>query len=434
MRATRYHIGEALWVVGGQAATALGTLVGVRVLTQYLAPAAYGVVSLSLGISTLAISLIATPLTQAAIHFYPSVAERGSVHELLESLARCFRAMIPWIALVALLGGFTFIKWAHGSPLLVLLLALLLSSDCWRSANLSLLNAARRQDRFSLWMAADAWSRPLAASVAARMFGQSPVAVLGAYVLVSAVLLFLFSRRLWPRGTTPSTVRGDLPRTLDARMWSYALPLLPLGLIAWASNLSDRYIIGGVLGTADAGRYAAMYGVASSPFTIAGGTAEQGLRPLYQVAVSRADHARARRILGLWAMTVVGLCFIGLLLFVFAHRTIAAFLVGRSYRPASYLMPWIAAGYAIRSTSYVFERVCYAYGQTRRVLIIQLCAVVATLVATPLGVFSLGLQGAAMAVPVYFSLQLIVAILLARRTISNSRPLPDSSAVAPTGA
>ncbi len=68
-------------------------------------------------------------------------------------------------------------------------------------------------------------------------------------------------------------------------------------------------------------------------------------------------------------------------------------------RHASGLMPWIASGYAIRATSYVFERVCYAYGATRRVLLIQLCAVIATFALTPLAVITLGLKGAAMAVP-----------------------------------
>ena len=92
-------------------------------------------------------------------------------------------------------------------------------------------------------------------------------------------------------------------------------------------------------------------------------------------------------------------------------------LVGKPYRGAASLMPWIAAGYAIRATSYVFERVCYAYGQTRRVLAIQLCAVAATIVCTPAGVIYWGLKGAAMAVPAYFSVQLAAAIFLARRTM-----------------
>ncbi|MDB6011901.1 MAG: hypothetical protein JWL65_4151, partial [Gammaproteobacteria bacterium] len=74
----RRHLTDALWVISGTALSAVGTLVGIRVLTQYLAPAAYGAVSLALGLSTLAISLVATPLTQAAIHYYPALTQSDS--------------------------------------------------------------------------------------------------------------------------------------------------------------------------------------------------------------------------------------------------------------------------------------------------------------------------------------------------------------------
>jgi O-antigen/teichoic acid export membrane protein len=415
------HLTEIAWVVGGQAFTALGTVVGVRILTQALNPSAYGTVSLALGLSTLAINLVAAPLTQAAIHFYPNVVAEGSVRELLASVLRCYRVMAPWILSAALVGGIVYVASGQGTPVLVILLTLLFASDCWRSANLSLLYAARRQRRSALWMAGDSWSRPLAAAAAVLAFGQSPVAVLAAYVLVSAGLVTVFSHRLWPQG------RDDLnddslarSRGWDSRLWKYALPLIPLGIVSWASTLGDRYIIGGMLGIADAGVYAAVYGLSSIPFLLVSGTAEQGLRPIYQMAVSRGDRARASRILLLWFAIVVAVCCVGVLVFAFGHETIASLVVAVPYRRASGLMPWIATGYAIRAISSVPERVCYAYGETRRVLFIQVLAVAATAVVTPLGILTLGIRGAAMAVPVYFSIQLTIAAVLARRTIREA--------------
>jgi O-antigen/teichoic acid export membrane protein len=416
----RRQLAEVCWVIGGQAATALGTLVGVRILTQYLSPDGYGVVSLATGMSTLAISLIAAPITQAAIHFYPGIVADGSASELLAAVARCYRTMAPWAALVAVAGGIFYVIWGHGSPVLVILLGLLLTSDCWRSANLSLLNAARRQERYGLWTAADAWSRPLAASLVVVLVGQSPGAVLASYVVVSACLLVIFSYRLWPAGEDVTARAAERAQALDTSMWSYALPLVPLGVISWASTLGDRYIIGGLLGVADAGIYAAVYGLSCSPFLILNGTVEQALRPIYQTAVTRAETARARRILGIWLAVVVGAGSFGVLLYIFGHDILASLFVGKSYRGAASLMPWIAAGYAIRATSYVFERVCYAFGRTRRVLTIQLCAVVAAVALTPLGVISFGLKGAAMAVPACFSVQLAVAVFVARRTMRDA--------------
>jgi len=407
---------EVGWVVGGQAATALGTLVGVRILTQFLSPDGYGVVSLATGLSVLAINLVAAPITQAAIHFYPGVVAAGSASELLAAVLRCYRTMAPWIAGAAVVGGGAYIYLDHGSAALVVVLGLLFACDCWRSANLSLLNAARRQERYGLWMAADAWSRPLAASLVVVLVGQSPAMVLASYLVVSVLLLVTFSRGLWPKeGGAKLPVERE--RDLDARMWAYALPLIPLGVISWASTLGDRYVIGGLLGVADAGIYAAVYGLSNSPFMIFNGMAEQALRPIYQTAVSRGDHARSRRILAIWLVAVISAGLLGVTVFVLGHDLLATLFVGKQFRSGASLMPWIGAGYAIRAISYVFERVCYAYGETRRVLTIQICAVVATFVLTPLGVITLGLKGAAMAVPIYFSVQLIAAVYFARRTM-----------------
>jgi O-antigen/teichoic acid export membrane protein len=237
------------------------------------------------------------------------------------------------------------------------------------------------------------------------------VHVLAAYLLVSALLLVLFARRTWPAaGASHATAQ------LSSLMWRYALPLVPLGLIGWVNNLSDRYLIGATLGLEQAGIYAAMYGLASMPFMAAGGTLEQALRPVYQNAVAAGEEARAQMLLRQWlfAVTAVGAC--GVAVFAWGHEHIAGLLLGSRFRGESALMPWIAAGYAIRSLAYVYERMCYAVGQTRSVLVIQSSAAAVTLVATPIGALGWGLRGAAMAAPDYFGVQLLVAMMLARRS------------------
>lgn len=417
----RRHLTDAFWVISGTALSAVGTLVGIRVLTQFLAPGAYGAVSLALGLSTLTISLLATPLTQAAIHYYPALTQSDSTTELLRSLRRSFGRAIPWIVAGAVLAAIAYMRWGGGSPLLVGILVLLLASDCWRSANLSLLNAARRHRPYALWVAGDAALRPLAAVLGVLLLGSAPEVVLGAYVVVSVTLVLIFSRR--HGGAEAASRRPYSPvqsAALDKKLWAYAVPLIPLGVIGWISNLGDRYIIGGFLSVADAGVYAAIYGLSSSPFLMVGGTVELALRPIHQAAVARGDQGHSQKIYRLWLISVAAVCGVGVLALVFGHRLIASLFVGAAYRHASDLMPWIGLGYAIRSVSSVFERMCYAYGQTRRVLMIQSWSVAATLVATPLGVLTLGLNGAAMAVPVYFSVQLVAAIALARRTIKQS--------------
>jgi O-antigen/teichoic acid export membrane protein len=428
---TRFR-SEVFWVVAGQALTAVGTLLGVRLITQMLAPAQYGVLSLALGMSVLAGNLVTSPLTQAAIHFYPRYrTERLS--ELRAALLRGFRRFIPWITLAALIGGAYYSHSGRGSPWLVLLVLLLFALECWRTSCLSLLNAARRQRRYGLWSACDAWFRPLAAVAAVLVAGHVATAALLGYVLTSATLSLLWSRNLWPVRAAQA-VPTQQARALDSAMWAYALPLIPLGLLTWVTTLGDRYIIGGVLSVGDAGLYAAVYGLAYSPFMIVNSAAEQAIRPVYQTAVSHGEQQRAQRLLWLWLASVSLLCAAGVLLFATTHDFIARMLISPGYRHASWLMPWVALGYGIRCVSYVFERVCYAYGRTWRVLLIQVCAAATTLMVTPLAVRNFGLRGAACAVPVCFAVQCLAAMLLARRTIreaSGTHLAPQLQAAGP---
>lgn len=405
------------WVVGGQAATAAGTVLGVRLLTQYIPPATFGTVSLALGVGALALNVACTPLTQAAMHFYPSLAASGSAGELQRSLRKSLQYSAKWALLAIALGGSLFTLVYSGSPAIVVLIALLLICDAWRSTGLALANAARDHKRYALWQSADAWGRPLLATAAVLILGESAPVVLAAYVGASALLIATFALRAGHQSpeTDSRAHQSDSGAQLDSRLWRYAFPLIPLGLISWANGLGDRYIIGGLLSVADTGIYAASYGLASRPLLIISATIELVVRPVYQSAVSAGDHARANRLLLLWfaAITAVGI-------FVVAatalwRTEIAALLLGPQYRGGADLMPWIAAGYSLLTISYVFERVCYAHARTHSVLLVQACTVTAAVITTTVGTLNWGLIGAAMAIPVYFSVQLTAAVLLAQR-------------------
>lgn len=425
-------LSDVLWIGGAQIAAALGTLIGVRILTQVLPPGPYGVVSLALGIATLVTTLMAAPLTQAAMHYYPALVAQGSAGTLRVALRRGFLRMAPWVMLAAVVGAVVFVRWDASSPILSAVLLALVASGYWRSVNLSLLNSARLHGRLGFWTAADAWARPLSGAAVVLTIGPSPIAVLAAYAGISALLVLLLSDRPTSEGArAAASLSPEESKALDMRLWSYALPLVPLGIISWASSLGDRYIIGGLLSIADAGVYAALYGLASTPFIILQTTLEQGLRPIHQNAVSGADHLRAASILRLWLGASVVLGGLGVVALIMGHEWLASLLVGPSYRHASDLLPWVGAGYAIRAVSYVFERVCYAYGRTRRVLVTQLCGALTAAAFTPAAVVALGLKGAAIAVPAYFAVQLVTAVFLARRTLRDAAQ-PSARVAAPS--
>lgn len=414
----RKHLHDAVWLASGQALAAVGTLVGVRLLTHALPPQTFGAISLGLAGVALMIATLCTPLTQAVIHSYAAYAQNGRLYELRSGLRLAAKRMLRWavpafvlaIAVCAVAAP----RWLSAAVLLMLLLA----SDVRRSVHISVLNAARRHRRYAIWTACDACARPLVALAAVLTIAQSPAVVFGAHLLASLTLTAVFSSRLFGNGAEESVVPAtDGAIELSARLWQFALPLIPVGLISWSNNLSDRYIIGGMLGLDAAGVYAATFGLASAPFIMLTAVLEQAFRPAYQDAVSSQRRDRAERVFGLWLLTTIVVALLGVLAFSVFRELIAELLLGPLYRSAATLMPWIAAGYALRAVACVFERVCYVHARTARVLIVQLCVLAATLTVTPLAILMWGLQGAAFAVPICFAIYLAAAIGLARLTL-----------------
>lgn len=412
----RSILGEAGWVIFGQAATALATLVGLRLITEFVPPAVYGTVALVLGVVALAQGLAVGPLMQAVLRFHPDVAAVGGAAELRRAANRALRRPLL-LALTSLV--VSAMVWVYFEPrqlwLAPFALALFLAETA-RSVEITFLNAARRQRAMALLVASDAWLRPVAAVFAVWLWGPHGAAVLGGYLVGAVVPLSVYwAAACLSRAAADGQAKAKsaVPE-LACRLKSYAWPLTALPLIAWVSGQADRYIIGAFAGVSAAGLYAALYGLASKPFLMISASVELVLRQPFYARVGAADHAGARRALGVWLGCVLTAAATIALAFLLFHAEIAEVLFAAAYRADSALMGWIAAGYVLLAAAQVLERVCYACHDTRGVLGVQLAgALLSIAIAAPL-VWRYGIAGAAWAVPAYFGVQLLLTMVRAR--------------------
>ena len=69
---------ESFWIALGQTAAVIGSVVGIRVLTQVLPPTVYGELALGMTLATLALYIVFNPLSNACLRFY------APAHEALE--------------------------------------------------------------------------------------------------------------------------------------------------------------------------------------------------------------------------------------------------------------------------------------------------------------------------------------------------------------
>jgi O-antigen/teichoic acid export membrane protein len=242
--------------------------------------------------------------------------------------------------------------------------------------------------------------------------------VLAAFIVTSVALYFLLKRKLVGPSAAVQPAREEMER-LFQEFRSYTRPLIPIGLIGWTSNMADRYMIGGLLSSKEVGTYVAVYGLASRPTLMLSSIAETAIRPAYYEALRRQSGA-SKKYIGAWFL-ISGFGSAALWAgFALFHEEVASLLLGPAFRDGAYLAPWIAAGYGLLALVHITTRVCFAHDATKSVLLSEATgAVLSVVVGFPM-IYFYGLEGAAMAVPVYFGMQLLLSAYLARRASGGS--------------
>ncbi len=359
---------EGVWVGTAQVLGALGSLVGLRILTEVTTPPIYGQLALLLGVSSLGKNLFFAPPLQAALRFYPDASVGGRVARLRRLLLALIRRSASGLASVLFVVG---VVWSLVSrswvPLAWLVaVGLFVTFDAVKELEVNLLNAARRQRVFAVWTTLDAWSKPLVASLATLLLGASSVCLLFGYVLgVAGVYAIL--RRWRVREGQPRALRDDerWERETRSQVLQYGWPFAPLALLSWMTNLADRYFLAGISGAGAAGLYSATYALASQPFVMMGGLLALTLRPVLFDAAARGDRATTRRVFGLWLVTVCALGASGVLLLSLLGGLLVRVVLGEAFRGATSFLPWIAAAYALWCVQQGFEMLIYLRRRTK---------------------------------------------------------------------
>lgn len=421
--APKIIVREGAWSAFGKITTALGTLIGVRLLTEFVPKEVYGKISLLIGIVTLCSNLFASPLISAAQRFHPEMALSGKVPQLRRTIVGILKWTVGLLAGFILFSGIFARSRAIPYPVFAALAAFLIV-QVMRNLEVGFLTAARRQKEVALWSISEAWLKPAFAVLLVILLGDSPQSVLLAYFAAIGVILFCFHLLPVPvEGCDSSKVPFETDTELMAKIQRYAKPLVPLALVAWISNLSDRYIISGSLGVGQVGIYTAGYGLLSMPFLMTGGIIGQTLRPPYYQAVSAGNITIEKRLLRTQLAFTVVVCGAGVVAVFFLRNLIATLLLAKEYRSAVSLMTWIAAGITLQVISQIFEGILIAHKRTGFLLTVHSFGAIVCVLSVYFLIRRFNLIGAAMACPVYYLSMLMLGIVMAAIALKKPKTI-----------
>jgi O-antigen/teichoic acid export membrane protein len=408
---------EGVWSTSGKVTTALGTLVGIRLLTEFVPKETYGKLSLIVGIMMLGNNFFTGPLFLAAQRFYPDAAISGKVPLFRHTIV----SVLKWLAIslsgMVLIASLVYTHYHTLSYLVFVALAGCMVLKMALRLEVCLLTAARRQKASAVCQAAEAWGKPLFAILIVLLLGATCQSVLLGYFLATAgIVLCIHLFPIRREGVDNSKGPFETDKELLKNIWIYAMPLIPQALVGWVISFSDRYIVGGLLGTGAVGIYAVAYGVIGMPFLIVGASISQTLRPPYFDAVSNGDKRLEKKMLRTRLMTVLLVSAFGVIAVYCLRHWIAVIFLAEEYRSSTLLMPWIAAGMGFQILAQVFDCVLFAYKRTKLILLSQIIGAIVCVLSVFLLTIRFGLLGAAIACPVYFlSLVIVKLMLLARK-------------------
>lgn len=363
---------EGSWIVIGQMATLAGSLVLVRLLTEYLSPIEYGQLALGLTVAGLVNQVVMGGAGNGIGRFYSIAAETNDLRGYLRASRRLLAyatAVVVILALV-LMAGLLWLGYSHWMGLAAAALVFSVLSGYNSSLN-GIQNAARQRAIVALHGGLDAWLKILLAVGVILWLGSSSTAVVIAYagssLLVTGSQLF-FLRRLIPYQSTPDRDTTQWMR----QMWAYSWPMAAGGLFNWGYYASQRWSLELFASTEEVGQFYALTQIAYTPISMAGAMFLSFLLP---ILFARAGDATSTERLRSTHRVVALVAMIGLLMTItlavvsyFAHELVFFLLAAPEYHDISPYMPFVILAAGILQVSHALGSSMLISNKTRSVL------------------------------------------------------------------
>lgn len=409
---------EGLWIACGQAAAVVGALVGVRLLTEFLDPAAYGELALGMTAATLVNQVVLGPLGNGAMRFYAPAVERGDVGGYLVAARRLLLRATGVIGLILLVAVASLVVIERPDLIEMTAAALVFALVSGCNAILSgIQNAARQRSVVALHQGTEPWARFLIAVALMLVLHATSAVAMWGYAVVSALVL-ASQYRFFHRSVQVHATASHAGHWMN-QIWTYSWPFSAWGIFTWLQLASDRWALEKFATTQEVGLYVVLYQLGYYPISMATGMAVQFLSP---IVYGRAGDARNtvrnqgvnQLIRQLTALALGLTCIASLAAFVF-HRQIFAIFVSEGYASVSSLLPWVVFSGGLFAAGQTMALELMSLMKTRAMVIVKIGTALLGVTLNFAGAYWYGTAGVVFASVLFSASYLVWMSILSRR-------------------
>ncbi|TAJ80670.1 MAG: lipopolysaccharide biosynthesis protein [Gallionellaceae bacterium] len=387
---------EGSWIVFGQVLMVVGSLAGVRLLTELLPPDAYGELALGMTVATLVNQIILGPLGGGIIRFYAPAVEHGDLAGYLQAVKKLVLRATALIFLITVFAIAGLMVAGEMQWVAITASALAFAILSGYSANLAGIQmAARQRSIVAIHQGVEPLLRSLVAAGLILLLGMGSTVAMVGYMI--AALLILGSQIYFFQNIIRGSTFGENKRNWQDEIWKFSWPIGIFGVFTWLQLASDRWALQVFSTIGDVGSYAVLYQLGYYPISLLTGMAMQFLVPiLYQRAGDARDSKRNAGVNGLsWKLTwlslgVTGVAFLGALLL---HRQIFWILVAEKYRSVSYLLPWIVISGGVFASGQALASNLQAQMKTREMMAAKIITALLGIAINFIGAYWYGITG-----------------------------------------
>ena len=348
---------EMLWVLVGQTGNALGILLGMKILTQYLNPFEFGRLSIGNTVILLISNSLFGPLGHGFMRFWSISHDRGQVEEFVLTANR----YAGWLLSFVLAGSFVFLVFCSTTGWLerqgLMAVALIVGAlGGYYGLRLAVLLGARKRKIVALINVGTAISKPLGATLLVIVFvANADFAMWGYLMAASATLLVVehYYRKVTKedlKSSSNNRVKGVKTGKMGKEILAFSWPFCAWGIFVWIHQSCDRWSLLAFHGADVVGAFSVVALLAAYPLMFSSGFLLNLFMPVaYERAGGLSSYGALQSaykfILVMVAVYTLGaVVLIGF--FAFFHETIVLLMSNAEYVKFSYLLPILTLSWA----------------------------------------------------------------------------------------
>jgi O-antigen/teichoic acid export membrane protein len=301
----RKHLGNGLAVLLGQIVAALGSLIGIRILTEFLPPAEYGHLTLGLTLALVVNQLLMGPLGAGVTRFYTVAIEKRQTADFLKIVLKILIITISVVLLFAFIAIVTLWALALNTWLIVVAIAAIFSivsgvnsviNGLWLSNN--------QQIILSINQALEPWLRIMGGVLAIILINANGNIAYGGFIGGVTILLIsqfylLKQFGMWTRLSDRLSIQEGSNQVVDwqNKIFHYSYPYTIWGIFTTAHMASDRWLLQWYHGAEEVGYFAVLYQIGYMPMTLLTSMMSQILTPvLFKLAGDGSEQSRLSKV------------------------------------------------------------------------------------------------------------------------------------------